>query len=330
MRIGIMSVAHLHADSYVHNLRAIPGVELVGIADEDTQRGQQFATQYGVRFFTTYQDLLTEKPEGVIVCSENANHASLVKLAAEAGVHVLCEKPLATTLEDAYAMIEFCKKAGVELMTAFPMRFSPPILEVKKALDAGSLGKIYGCNATNQGECPKHHRAWFVDKHLAGGGAVMDHTVHLTDLLRWFLGCEVVEVYAETNHILYAQETEVETGGLVMLTFENGTFASIDCSWSKPPYYPTWGGLGMEIIGENGFLSVDAFKQRMTVYRHSLQRPLYGNWGSDSDQAMINDFVAAIRDNREPSVTGYDGLKAVEVALAAYESAQLGQPIKLA
>ncbi len=328
MRIGIMSFAHLHAESYIHNLRAIPDVEMIGIADEDRERGQHFATLFNARLFDSYDALLAEKPDGVVVCSENSKHYPLVKLAAESGVkHILSEKPLATTLEDAEAMMGICEHNRTYLMTAFPMRFSTPMLEVKNAL--GNLGQIRACKGTNQGECPKHLRAWFVDKTLAGGGAVMDHTVHLADILRWYLQSEVVEVFAQTNKILYASDVEVETGGLVMLTFENGVFATIDCSWSKPPYYPTWGGLTLDIVGENGFISVDAFNQRLTVYRHENQRPLYAGWGSDANQAMMNEFAASIREKRTPAVTGYDGYKAVEIALAAYRSAELGQPVRL-
>jgi predicted dehydrogenase len=115
-------------------------------------------------------------------------------------------------------------------MTAFPMRFSTPLLEVKARLDAGDLGQVYCFNATNQGEAPLHLRPWFVDRELAGGGALTDHIVHLADVMRWYLGSEVTEVYAQSNRILYAAEVQVETGGLVMLTFANGVFASIDCS----------------------------------------------------------------------------------------------------
>jgi predicted dehydrogenase len=331
LRIGILSVAHLHADSYVENLRRSPGVTLIGLADDDRARADQFAAAHGTRAFASVDALLAEQPDAVIVCSENARHAPLVLAAAEAGVHVLCEKPLATTLADAQAMIAACERAGVNLMTAFPMRFNPPVLEVKALIDAGGLGHIYGCNTTNQGECPKHHRAWFVDPALAGGGAVMDHTVHLADLLRWLLKSDVVEVYARTNHILYAEEApNVETGGLLMLTFANGTFASIDCSWNKPPYYPTWGGLAMDLVAEKGYVQVDAFRQHMPVYRHDLGRAQWAFWGSDSDQAMVDEFAASIRERRPPAVTGQDGLKALEVVLAAYESARSGQPCPLA
>jgi predicted dehydrogenase len=300
----------------------------MGIADDVTERGQHFAAQFDAPLYESYEALL-EVCDAVIVCSENARHYPLVKLAAEAGKHILCEKPLATTIEDARAMVALCREKNVKLMTAFPMRFSTPLLEVKRTLDTGSMGKIYGCNTTNQGSCPKHLRSWFVDKELAGGGSVADHTVHLTDVMRWFFGSEVTEVYAETNHILYADEAEVETGGLIMLTFANGTFASIDCSWSKPRYYPTWGGVAMELVAENGLVTADAFKQKITVYSHQQRRGQYNFWGSDADQAMVDEFVKAIQEDRDPLVTGEDGLRAVEVVQAAYQSAASGEPIKL-
>lgn len=329
MRIGLLSFAHLHAESYIQNLRANPEVELIGIADDNLLRGQHFAKLFNAPLYPSSAALLAEQPDGVVICSENARHRPLVEMAAAAGAHVLCEKPLATSVEDARAILEACAIAGVKLMTAFPMRFSTPVLEIKKLLDSGGLGQVYALNTTNQGECPKHLRDWFVDKQLAGGGALTDHIVHLADLMRWYLGCEVTEVYAEANKILYGDEVYVETGGLVMLTFENGVFATIDCSWSKPPYYPTWGGMKLDIIGEKGLATVDAFKQFMTVYSHSRQRPVYAFWGSDANQAMMDDFVDAILDDRPPRVTGEDGLKAVEIVAAAYRSVETGESVKL-
>ncbi len=328
MKLGIMSFAHHHAESYAHALSTMPGVEFVGMADDNTTRGEQCARQYGVPFYPSYKALLAEQPDGVIVCSENVRHRPLVELAAQAGVNVMCEKPLATTLADGQAMLDACGSAGIVLMTAFPMRFSAPILEVKTLLDQGGLGKVLAVNGVNQGQMPKHHRAWFVDKELAGGGSVFDHTVHLTDVLRWYLDSEVVEVYAQTNRIMHRDEVDVETGGLLLVTFEDGTFASIDCSWSRPMNYPTWGGLAMDLIGEKGVVHVDAFSQNLAAYSNTDQ-PAWLPWLSDSDRSMISEFMAAIRAQRAPSVSGYDGYKAMEVALAAYRSAEIGAPVAL-
>jgi predicted dehydrogenase len=328
MKIGILSFAHLHAESYAHQLKSHPDIEFIGIADDDLERGQHFARVYDVPFFESYEALLAQKPDGVIVTSENVRHRPLVELAATAGVNVMCEKPLATTIEDGQAMLRACDDAGVILMTAFPMRFSAPIMEIKSLIDQDSLGRVLAVNSVNQGQMPKRYRDWFVDKELAGGGSVFDHTVHLADVLRWYLDEEVVEVYAQTNRIMHRDDVEVETGGLLLITFANGTFASIDCSWSRPMNYPTWGGLALQLIGQKGVVHVDAFSQNIEAYSNT-DLPAWLPWLSDPDGAMVQEFVSAIREQRPPRVTGYDGFKAMEIALAAYRSAELGQPVSL-
>lgn len=329
MKIGILSFAHHHGEAYIASLHQMEGVELLGVTDDDAMRGQRIAAQNQAYYFHSYEDLFEAKPDGVILCTENNRHRPLVEMAASRGVHVLCEKPIATTLEDARAIVDACEKAGVTLMTAFPMRFSAPLLEIKARIDNGDFGDVYCFNATNQGELPTKHRAWFVDPELAGGGAIMDHTVHLVDIMRWFLGSEVETMYARSNKIFHADEVDVETGALEMLTFQNGTFATIDASWSRPQYWPTWGGLTFEMVTQRGAVVVDAFRQNVNIYRHEWQRSNWAYWGSDMNHAMISDFVAAIRENRPPRVTGVDGLRAVEATLAAYESVRTGQTVQV-
>ena len=330
MRVGIMSFAHMHAVSYVHCLRNNPTAELIGIADDDTARAKQYAADFNTHQFDSYEQLLGEKPDAVIICSENVHHMPMVQMATEAGAHVLIEKPVATSMEDGKKLLEAIDTAGVQSMTAFPVRFSPTVSEIKNLIDSDALGTIYGCNTTNQGQLPRRHREWFVDKDLAGGGAMMDHTVHVADILRWYMGCEAVEVYAQNNSILYRDENlEVDTGGIVMVTFENGVFATIDCSWSRPLYYPTWGNVKLEVVAENGLVTVDSFKQALTVYRHSTQKAGLVGWGSNADQALVDEFIDAIQQGRSPSVTAYDGYKAMEIALAAYRSTESGEPVKL-
>ncbi len=329
IRIGILSFAHHHGEAYIANLRNMKDVELVGVVDDEPLRGQTIAARNNARQFHSYEDLLAEKPDGVIICTENNRHREMVEMAASRGINILCEKPLATTLEDARAIVEICDKAGVLLMTAFPMRFSAPLLEIKARLDNGDFGDVYCFNATNQGELPTKHRSWFVDPKLAGGGAIIDHTVHLVDIMRWFTGSEVKNVYAKSNRIFHADEVQVETGALEMLTFDNNMFATIDASWSRPQYWPTWGGLTFEMVTQRGAVLVDAFRQNLNVYRHEWQRSNWAYWGSDSNQAMLEEFAAAIRENRAPRVTGVDGLRAVEVTLAAYESDRTGQTVEV-
>ena len=170
---------------------------------------------------------------------------------------------------------------------------------------------------------PTRHRAWFVDPELAGGGAVMDHTVHLADILRWYLGSEVVEVYAQTNRIFHADEVEVETGGLLMLTFANGVFASIDCSWSKPDYYPTWGGLTFEMVtrarGRAGGC-LQAKPDRLQP--GAATRPPGRTGGRTPTRPCWRSLSRPSARTARRRVSGLDGYRALEVALAAYASAE--------
>jgi predicted dehydrogenase len=326
MRIGLLGVAHLHVDAYVGNLRSADA-EVVGVTDRDPVRGRRWAQEHGVPWFDGRDALLDAGLDGVVVCSETARHRADVEAAARAGVAVLCEKPLATTEVDAEAIVAGCADADVHLATAFPMRYSPPLRRVADLVAAGALGEVRAAQGTNQGELPMRHRSWFVDPDESGGGALMDHVVHLADVLRWYLGRDPVEVFAATNRILHGETVPVETGALVVLTYADGTFASIDASWSKPDVYPTWGGLTLELVGEHGTVAVDAFSQHLVVHGGPSGPLAWPAWGSDANQELIDDFLAAIREDRPPLATGADGLAATRVALAALRSAAAGQPV---
>jgi predicted dehydrogenase len=329
LSVGLVSAAHVHTDTYAEILGSMADVELIGLADPDPRRGQDFAALHSISFLGDLPALLALHPDAVVVTSENSKHRADVEAAAAAGAHVLCEKPLATTVEDARSIVEACGRAGVRLMTAFPSRFSAPVGRIAAAIAANEVGRIRAVTAVNQGQIPTRHRAWFGDRELAGGGAVADHTVHVLDLLRWLLHVEPIEVWATANHILHAGRTEVETGAVVAVTFDDGTIATIDCSWSRPDNYPTWGGLSMEIVGERGVLDFDAFRQRFTVFDAREPGPSWTFWGSDPDRSMLRAFVDAVRDGAEPPITGVDGLRAVEVVQAAYRSLELGKPVRV-
>jgi len=321
MRVGIMSFAHLHAEGYVQNLRRIPGVELIGFSDTDAERGKYFSKAFGLRWFWTHEDLLAEHPDAVIVTSENATRRPLVEMAAEAGAHVLSEKPIATTVADAIAMKKAVDAAGVRFMTAFPMRFSPATIALKEMVRSGQLGEILAVVGINHSENPKHHRAWFAQKELAGGGAVMDHTVHLADLYRWIFGEEVAEVYARVSNP-FDSEVDVDTAGLLLLKMESGLPASIDASWSRPAHYPRWGHLKMEVIGSKGAALLDAFAGHLHLWRKGPGRAYeWVGYHPDPNQGMIEAFITSVAKDEEPPITWRDGFEAMRVALAAYKSA---------
>jgi predicted dehydrogenase len=326
IRIGMVSFAHMHAYSYAGCLRQISGVQLVGIADDDPARGKEMAETFNTRFFPDTEALLDEGLDGVIICAENASHHTLTELAAPRTRHILCEKPIATTLADARAMIDVCTAHGTKLQIAFPVRFSPPVQRLKALLDEGTLGQIYSVKTTNHGRMPG---GWFIEKTLSGGGAVIDHTVHVIDLLRWFWDTEVTEVYAEVGYSLLHPDLGIDDAALLSFQLAMGAYGTLDTSWSRPESYPTWGDVKLEVLGERGIARVDAFNQNLAVYSDQAGKGQWVHWGSNPDVGLIRDFVDMIAKDRQPFITGYDGLKALEVALAAYRSADLGAPISL-
>jgi len=324
MRIGILGFDHLHAEIYRENLRNIPDAEVVGFSHEKPEEGA------GLNWYRRHSELLAANLNGAIICCETDRHRELVEAAADAGCQILCEKPIETNLADAKGMLDACTKQGVHFMTAFPLRFASSVTSLRAMVQRGDFGKILGINGVNHSEIPTGHRKWFGDRTLAGGGAVMDHTVHLVGLFRWIFDVEISEVYAEVNSLLRMPQVNVETAGLMLLTLANGLHASIDCSWSRPTFYPRWGHLKMEVIGEKGAAVLDSFAEHVTLYSRGAPRnPSWIGFSRDPNQAMIEEFIASIRENREPEVTWQDGYKALEVALAAYESEKLLQPVRI-
>ena len=326
MRFAILSFAHIHAWSYARVLKELPEAELVAIYDDNKERLKKAAETYGVKaVYTDYRELLKrEEIDAVIVTSENAKHYELTIAAAEAGKHILCEKPIATTLRDADEMIKAARKAGVKLQIAFVMRYHEATVHVKRLLDQGLIGKIQVITTTNHGKYPG---GWFGDPKLAGGGAVMDHVVHTADLMRWYTGSEAEEVYAVIGKNI-RPELPVEDCALLSIRFRNGVIGSIDCSWSRPDNWPIWGDVYLGIIGTDGYIVVDAFKTNIWVASEGKQF-VWHYFGPDCDRDMIKDFIRVIRKDLEPRATGWDGRQALEIALAAYESVKRGAPVKL-
>jgi predicted dehydrogenase len=238
---------------------------------------------------------------------------------------VLCEKPLATTVADARAMIDACARAGVLLGTAFPVRYADALRRLRAAVQVGTLGETLMIRATNQGT---YHGSWFGDPALAGGGALMDHIVHVADLLRWIWGREFREVYAEaaTRH----HDLPVEDCGMLLITLDGGLTASLDPSWSFPVRaWPTWGGLTIEVTGTAGVATVNPFAQSLEVFGNTRVRAEWRAWGDNLDKLMLEDWLRAVRSGGPAPISGEDGLRALELVLAAYQSAQTHEPVSV-
>lgn len=331
MRIAVLSLAHLHAQSYIAALQRIPDVELA-VSDPDhasrpqgERGGRDLAIELGAElYFESYDEVWNWHPDAVIICAENVHHRALAERAAREGAHILCEKPLATSPADAAAMVSAAERAGVLLLVAYPVRFAPAYLELREAVRAGRLGEIVSVTATNCGTVPSGARSWFVDPALSGGGAFTDHIVHVADLLGDLLGEHPADVYALSTDIPNGGAGEVESGGLVSLRYPGGTIASIDCSWSRPPGAPDAGDLvTFAVVGTDGYAEIAPFADVLSGWStatgavsHSYVAPL--------DDLLIRGFLGAVRAGIPAEPDGRTGLAHVQLVAAAYASARAG------
>jgi predicted dehydrogenase len=322
-RVGFLGIAHMHSYGYAHGLKSVPDVQSVAVYDRDPEKAAAFGQHTGTPVANSVDELLAQV-DAVIVTSENAFHAELGLAAIAAGKPVLCEKPLVTKVSDGEALIAAAESANVPLMTAFPCRYSPAFQNLKQRVQEGQLGAIKAICSTNRGRCPF---GWFVETELSGGGAMIDHTVHVTDLLRAMLGQEVVSVFAQTGNQMYQQEWD--DTAMLTLEFESGLFATLDSSWSRHPKYKTWGDVTMNVVGEKGVVEMDMFGQAMQVYSDREPNHAEAGYGSNIDAGLVADFFSAVRGEKPVPITGRDGLQAVKVALAGYESQKTGQPVRV-
>jgi predicted dehydrogenase len=321
LRVGILSVAHLHAWGYVAAMKAHPEVDLAGAWDDNSERLTLFAKSADIAQFEDI-DLLLDRVDAVVICSENTRHASMAQKAESRGKHILCEKPLVTNEADAATMREIAER--VKVMTAFPCRYSPAFKRLRERVEAGEIGAIKAICATNRGRCPFD---WFVQTELSGGGAMIDHTVHVADLLRVLLGEEPARVQAQTGTNMYGKEWD--DTAMLTLEFPSGIFATLDSSWSRPQSYKTWGDVTMNVVGEQGVIELNMFGQEIDVYSDGTVTHTLAGYGSNLDSALVDDFVRCCLEDTSSPISVHDGIQAARVAMAGYRSAELGQPVTL-
>jgi predicted dehydrogenase len=345
LKVAIASFAHTHAMSYAWLLADMPDVEVLSSdpdgasAPDAGPRGADFAAELGIPYVDSYDELFAWGPDAVVVTAENARHRELVERAAAAGAHVLCEKPLATEVADGEAMLAACEAAGTILMVAYPVRFAPSYLQLRASVEAGRLGDVFAVLGTNNGKIPFDSRQWFTDPKLAGGGALVDHTVHCADLIDGLTGgASAVRVHAAANRILHEEKgVEVETGGLVTINYDNGLMATIDCSWSVPDNGPTWGGVSLQVTGTNGSVEIEPFLPHVGGTDKSGE--VFMAIGGNLDGSMLGTFLKAVRASgpavpgKQPAVVpqpdGAVGLRTLRIVDAARRSAVSGQPVDL-
>lgn len=311
----------MHAWGYATAVRANSDATLIGLWDPEPERARGFAKAFACRAFPEPEALLAEV-DAVIVTSENRLHAGHVQLAAARGRHVLCEKPLVTSESEWALMKAAVDRAGTKLMTAFPSRYSPAFQRLKQRVGAGDVGPVVAICATNRGRCPF---GWFVETEKSGGGAMIDHVVHVADLLWVLLGQEPTRVQAQTGNKVHGEAWE--DTAMLTLEYAGGRFATLDSSWSRPKSYKTWGDVTMNVVGESGVIEMDMFSQQIALFDDGSMSHSLAEYGSDLDAMLVADFVECIESDTSPPITGEDGWRASRVALAGYESARTGAPV---
>lgn len=303
-----------YANGMKHNARA----ELVGVWDPDIERGKTFAESFGIKVFDSPEGLC-DAVDAVAITSENTRHVPYAEIAAGHGCHMIVEKPLVTTVEEWARLTKAVDSSGVKMMTAFPCRYSPAFLRLVQRVHNGDIGKVEAICATNRGSCPF---GWFTESAMSGGGAMIDHVVHVADLLFVLLGESPARVQAQTGHNMYGQAWE--DTAMLTLEYDSGVFATIDSSWSRPKSYKTWGDVTMNVVGERGVIELDMFNQAFDIYTNQNMHHGLRSYGSDLDAGLIDGFLSCIEQNSEPPITKEDGWRAAQVALAGYASVRRG------
>jgi predicted dehydrogenase len=334
--VAVLGTASMpHAWAYVRSLTRCDDVQVIGVHDAEPEYTRWIQEDFGVPYVADATDLVSS-PDVVatVVCSANADHRAFVELAAAHGRHVLCDKPIATALEDAQAMVAACETAGVQLHIAFVARFLPVVARARQAVRDGRLGELVGLVGGNRGRPPlaPMYPPWITDPVAAGGGALIDHSVHVTDAMRHVSGLEVTEVSAEAGALLW--DCAVDDVAVLQLRFSNGAVGSVDPSWSLPADNPFDYDFFLRIVGTEGSLDLTDTAESLHVVsaRDGGPRGLrHASFAEDADQAMVEAFVASVRSDsvQEPCATGEDGVRALEIALAGYRSSESHSAVEI-
>ncbi|WP_246944216.1 Gfo/Idh/MocA family protein [Bacillus pinisoli] len=331
--VGCGHIARKHALAILENSDA----RLLGICDKDTSKLEEFYSDFHAEKYTSFQEMLNNKEIDVInICTPSGTHAALAIQAAEAKKHIILEKPMALTLEDADAIIHACKKHDVKLSVVHPNRFRPAILELKKAIDENKFGLINLVNATvlwNRSEEYYSQANWRGTKDQ-DGGVLMNQAIHNLDLLLWLVG-EVVEVQAYLDTRL--RNIEAEDLATAIIKFRNGALGVIEATST---IFPTNYKESISIFGEFGSAVISGptanwidhweFKgetkeQSQSIIEKISQDP----YGLSGHHLLVQDMIDSIKLNKTPAVTGEDGRKALELVLALYKAADQRKTYKL-
>lgn len=343
--IGAGEIAECHARGILANQEK---ARFVAVADINEAKVKEKAHRWEIPYwYTDYHKLLERDDiDAVIVCTPNSLHADIVCSAAEAGKHILCEKPIATNLADADRMIQTCRKNKVKLQIGYQLRYHPYFIKVKELIDEGRVGEIifirgrmsHDWGGAEKG--PGGFRSWFTQKKLSGGGTLLDNGCHYFDLLR-YLGGKIKEVFAYTS---FKTHQEVEDNAVALCKFENGATGEIEASWMDRKGWDS----RVLVYGTVGVIECADYilNTQLKLYHRSKNPKIYWKPKSFEEQIKVNvaqfecvgenayisqvtDFLQIIKEDREPACSGEEGKASLEAVLAAYRSSETGRAVSL-
>jgi predicted dehydrogenase len=317
--VAMVGAGHVHAPSYLDRLSVHPGVRLVGVYDENPERAAQVAGRAGTGVFPS-PEAAVAAAEAVVVCSEPTRQFALVRVAARQGRPTLCEKPVGTYPAEADALLALAEEAAISV--ALPVRYHQAAVRLRSSVRAGLLGRGVAVWGTNRNSFPG---GWFADPALAGGGCLLDHVVHLADLLRWIWETEFSCVMAEAG-VRHTAGLQMEDTAAVLVECTNGMIATIDPSMSRPQAMPGALDLVMDVYGELGTAKVDIFADRIESIdaEGGTQRQLIGE---DMDSSMISEWIDSVRSGGPPPVPVRDAFAATSLAFAAQRAVSTHQAV---
>lgn len=341
VKVGIIG-SGFEADIHAESFRIMPDeAEVTAVASPTPGHAGILAEKFDIpRVFTDYRKMLDEPDlEMVTITAPNALHAQITIDCARAGKHVVCEKPLCMTLEEADEMIDACRQAGVLLMYAEELFFTPKYVKAKEMADQGAFGKVYLVKQSEKHFGP--HAPWFWDVNRSGGGVFMDMGCHGIAFCHWFLGRPAVKsVFCHMATHVHADKTEGEDDVLCILEFENGAVGLVEDSWARR------GGMQdrIEIYGEGGVTYGDLHMGNALPtyseygYGYAVEKapstkgwsyPVFDELWNYGFPQELHHFARCVRGKETPLVTGEDGRFVQEILYAGYQSAGVGAKVRL-
>ncbi len=334
--VGCGVIGPWHGDAVM----AAEGAELIACCDIIEERAQKYAEKYGLKhYYTDLKEMLARDDiQAICVCTPSGLHGEHAIMAAEAGKHVMSEKPLDVTLKRIDEMIAACEANNVKLGGIFQRRTYPTSQKVREAVQGGTLGRmVLGDAYQKYYRSPEYYKSgeWRATWELDGGGALMNQGVHGIDLLLWIMG-EVDTVTAHCEHL--ARDIPVEDTAVALLRFKNGALGVLEGTTSVTPGY----GCRIEVHGDKGTIvlseaTITEWKIEGEEEAQEAEEEEAGE-GTAADptkisggghKLLVQDLVNAIREDREPMIPGREARRAVEVILSCYKSQVTGETVKL-